>query len=172
MPADCWACAFGLRPIGPVPAGAQDPRNPLGICFDCHVMGCPRHGERDRGAGKWFCYPSVASGLSVSAGLDSADVLPVLVVFRSRSDFEDRFPSLAEATSEIRAGMTRDHLHSIAGWLKEPTVTRHELLVAAVAVGRALLGPHKAFATDRPRIDVRSAFPGRLGDLLMEYPGA
>ena len=65
-----------------------------------------------------------------------------------------------------------DAFSSMTAQLHEPDARRRELLSAAVAVGRALLGSRQLLRADAVGADANSAFPGRLGTMLMEYRDA
>ena len=88
MAAHCWGCEVAIPAIGAATG------NPVGACWDCHVLGCLGHGERDSGSGKWLCIPSVATAAAKSAGLNGVSSS---VTFRSVKDLEDRFPTLLGA---------------------------------------------------------------------------
>jgi hypothetical protein len=138
MPAACWGCEWGVAPVG-VSRSAL-PLDPLGACWECHVFGCRAHGERDAGSGKWLCYPSVATALAVSAGVEPAAVTATR--FADSWDFQQRFAQLAEATAGHRTywrsgpGEARLGAYRQRPELRE---TRWDLVADAIGVGAFLL---------------------------------
>jgi hypothetical protein len=102
----CFACAHGLTACTPsyVPTAASS-GDILGVCWECHVMGCYEHAERDATSGKWMCFPSIASALFSSAQQQAGAPVPASPAdqpFARSADFEARFPALSNASRALR----------------------------------------------------------------------
>jgi hypothetical protein len=184
--AHCWGCAFQIPRGGgvdpPVPAAIGQV---LGACFQCGVMGCSRHAERDRKSGKWLCFTSVANILSVSSGLDRPDA-PIGVQLRTSHEFEDRFPYLARATQPQRRrwkdrskdlpGMVLEHRPRLVSSDVSPTQLNLDLLADALGVGTFLLtetpkefhalGLREEASFEQQQMHLQ-IIPGDLGRLLI-----
>lgn len=169
MAARCWGCEMQVVRVGTLPG-----RDPLGACWECHVFGCPGHARRDPGAGKFLCYPSVATALAASAGVDEADER---LQFRSTNDFERRFPELAEDSRRHRRYFRRaDQMQ----WMRKveagaPRKTDLELLGDALGVGKFLVSevplPLRHHLIDqRERSAPHAILSGRLADLVKDAP--
>lgn len=103
----CFACAHGLTACTPVyvPMAAAS-GDVLGVCWECHVLGCYEHAERDAASGKWNCFPSIANALLQSAQQlatgATTSALQAGQPFTSSRDFDVRFPSLSNASRSSR----------------------------------------------------------------------
>jgi hypothetical protein len=131
------------------------------------VFGCPAHAERDRLAGKWLCYPSVATALAASAGLEEETAA---ITFSDTRDFARRFASLAEATEENRDIWRSGHGGEKLGRYLEAQAPRRavdfSLFADAVGVAEFLIaGPPSIDRGLRPREQTRAEAP-RPADVL------
>jgi hypothetical protein len=128
------------------------PLEPLGACWECHVFACRAHAERERKSGKWLCYPSVATALAGSAGLDEAAELQ----FTTSTDFERRLPYIADATAQRRNAWRKGHGEARLGQYLERAKVRAQadFSLAADAIGVAeflVAGPLGFDQALRPR---------------------
>jgi hypothetical protein len=102
----CYGCAYGLTGLSPtlVPSAANV-GDILGVCWECGVLGCYEHAERDATSGKWRCFASIANALFDSSQQDQATApLPsdASQSFADSADFQARFPELALASEPAR----------------------------------------------------------------------
>jgi hypothetical protein len=102
----CYGCAYGLTGLTPtlVPSAANV-GDILGVCWECGVLGCYEHAERDATSGKWRCFTSIADALFDSSQQDQTTAPPPPDAGRSfadSADFEARFPELALASESAR----------------------------------------------------------------------
>jgi hypothetical protein len=149
------------------------PLDPLGTCWECHVFGCPAHAERDAGSGKYMCFPSVATALGASAGLE--DFAPAVRLEGSK--WRERFPRLAIATEDERrhfsSGEGEGDLGRILGSISDRQV---DFFLLADALGIVsfldrettqpqMLEGEGVMAMGQPLAVV---VPGRLGRLARE----
>jgi hypothetical protein len=102
----CFGCAYGLTTTTPtVVPSAASLNDILGVCWECHVLGCSQHAERDSTSGKWKCFSSVATATLTSAQ-SQAGAQPSTPqadqAFADSQDLESRFPQLARASEPVR----------------------------------------------------------------------
>lgn len=168
MAARCWACEIGLTPIGYLPEELSG--DPVGACWECHVFGCLAHAERDAGSGKFLCFPSVATALSASSGLEEFEP----EIRFAPGEWEERLPRLASETEEARgywrAGRGEGRLAttlSDSEWPLNFVGLQFSLVADALAIA-ALLRPEPDAAAHRERAagPAHRLFPGRLGELV------
>jgi hypothetical protein len=102
----CFSCGYGLPGLTPklMPpaAGAGDV---LGVCWECGVLGCYEHAQRDATSGKWRCFSSIATALFDSSQRDAPGASPRSggdQLFADSADFEARLPELAHASARLR----------------------------------------------------------------------
>lgn len=108
----CFGCAYGLTGLSPklVPTAANV-GDILGVCWECGVLGCYEHAERDATSGKWRCFTSIANALFGSSQQDQtgAPSPDATQSFADTSDFQARFPELALASEPARLRFRGEH---------------------------------------------------------------
>ena len=102
----CYGCAYGLTGLSPtlVPSEANI-GDILGVCWECGVLGCYEHAERDATSGKWRCFTSIANALFDGSQQDQASAPPppdAAQSFADSANFQARFPELALASEPAR----------------------------------------------------------------------
>jgi hypothetical protein len=160
-----------VTPVGFAPE--RLPLDPLGTCWECHVFGCPAHAERDAGSGKYMCFPSVATALGASAGLE--DFAPAVKL--EHGEWRERFPRLAVATADERrhwsSGEGEGDLGRVLGSISDRQI---DFFLLADALGivsflnREMRQPlvfegEGVMAMEQP---LALVVPGRLGRLAQE----
>jgi hypothetical protein len=108
----CYGCAYGLTGLTPtlVPTAANV-SDILGVCWECGVLGCYEHAQRDATSGKWMCFTSIANALFDSSQQDQASAPPppdTAQSFADSADFQARFPELALASQPARLRFRQD----------------------------------------------------------------
>lgn len=109
----CFGCAYGLTGLSPKTAPtAANVGDILGVCWECGVLGCYEHAERDATSGKWMCFSSIATALWGSSQQDQTGAQPTsdaIQSFADSADFHARFPELALASEPAKLRFREDY---------------------------------------------------------------
>jgi hypothetical protein len=163
MGASCWGCAFGVTPL-PIPGTVTETADALGHCWQCSVFVCARHGELDRGSGKWLCTKCVAA---LAAGNQPKVKSPSTQVARltSSTDFKRRFPFTFQASEPERKRLRRKAKVAIP---RSATQRGNEQL-RTDAVGTVMFLRRSSEASNAAALSAAVALPDHLQRLVKNY---